>query len=335
MKIIACSLCLCLFGCGKYSSIDHNAVSYNISPNGKQITFSSASGDLFLLDISTQRIEQITKTPDIESSPAFSPDGTFILFASATLGKSESCIFRLSIRDEQTKQLTSEDNVYDASPSYFANGSKIDFARAPRYRTYSTGGKTWDDWDIYTMNADGTNVVRTTNQKYRTISQPQFGADGQAIYFSSRIKRQDSSRYSAIFKVSITEEPPQKNLTPDDQNIIGCAAVGSEPAVSPDGTKLVFISDRKTKYEYDLFVMNLDGSNPTPLNLTGISKYNAIPRFSPSGKEVFFLAESEKNANSQPLFSLWAADATGKNPYRIAKKELFNEPLQWGPRDER
>lgn len=326
-KIIAYSLCMCLFGCEKRSSIDHSTVAYDVSPDGKQIVFSSASGDLYLLDIPTQRIEQLAETPSIELSPAFSPDGSFILFASEAPDHSTSHVFRLSVRDKENAQLTSAENVYDASPSYSADGSRIVFSRAHRYRTYSTGGMTWDDWDIYVMDADGSNISRVTSQRYRELARPHFGSDGKTIFFSSRIKRQDSSRYSAIIKISVAEGQPSQNLTPDDQKIIDCAAVGSEPSVSPDGTKVVFISDRRKRYEYDLFIMNLDGSNPIPLNLTGISKYNAMPCFSPNGKEVFFLAESEKNANSQPLFSLWTANANGQNPRLVMSKDVFSEPI--------
>jgi Tol biopolymer transport system component len=184
------------------------------------------------------------------------------------------------------------------------------------------GGMTWDSWDLYVMATDGSNVLRITNEEYGSLTPPHFGIDGQTIYFSSRIKRQDSSRYSAIFRVSTSDEQPPKNLTPDDQNVLGCAAAGSDPAVSPNGRKIVFISDRKTKYDYDLWIMNLDGSNPTPLNLTQVSECNAFPLFSPNGKEVFFLAKSGWTAESRTLFDLWKAETDGQHPQRVTTQAV-------------
>ena len=327
--VFALLLLLLAMGCNTRNSIDHGVVTYDISPSGTHVAFSSTSGDLFLLDIPTRNVKQVTKTQNIESSPAFSPDGVSIIFSSATPDQSTAHILRCGISDRKTKQLTLAENVYDAYPCFSSDGSKVIFSRAHRFRTYSMGGMVWDDWDVYMMDADGDNVTRLTKQKYRSVVRPCFSLDGQAVYYSARIKRQDSSLYSAIFEVSTTGGQQPKNLTPDDDNNTGCAAMGAEPTLSPNGNRIAFISDRNKRYQYDLFVMNADGSNPTPLNLSNVSKYLAFPLFSPEGANIYFLAETAKNANSQPLFSLWIVDATGKNPLLIGSTDLFNKPLQW------
>ncbi len=109
-------------------------------------------------------------------------------------------------------------------------------------------------------------------------------------------------------------------------------AWASEPDVSADGNHIVFISDRIDPYHYDVFIMNLDGTNPKPLGVTTISRYNQNPVFMSDGKGVLFLAGTERNVGSRATFSLWQVDAEGKNPRRIADSGLFTNPSSWKPK---
>src|SRR5438309_1194353 len=60
---------------------EHGNVSFDISPDGQQVVFASADGDLYLFRISTSHVSQLTKTPGKERAPAFSPDGKSITYA--------------------------------------------------------------------------------------------------------------------------------------------------------------------------------------------------------------------------------------------------------------
>jgi hypothetical protein len=46
------------------------------------------------------------------------------------------------------------------------------------------GGWTWDDWDVYVMQANGSDVRRVTVQKSRTINGARFVNHGRAVLFS-------------------------------------------------------------------------------------------------------------------------------------------------------
>ena len=85
-------------------------------------------------------------------------------------------------------------------------------------------------------------------------------------------------------------------------------------------------------FRYDVLVMNRDGSGTRPLGVTGISRYNKSPIFTPNGRTILFLAGTETGAGNRPIFSLWQVDVDGKNSRRIADSGLFTDPLRWKPK---
>src|SRR5262249_44328859 len=134
-------------------------------------------------------------------NPAISSTGNAIAYAGTPEDEVGSHIFIQSSNGGQAQQLTESPNVSDSSPSFSPDGSEIVFARAHRYRPYSMGGWTWDDWDICTMKADGSRLQRVTQQKYYGLSTPQFSRDGKSIIYSAM--GHGSRLPSGVFEVSL------------------------------------------------------------------------------------------------------------------------------------
>jgi len=130
---------LLLSGCG--SQVEHGNVSFDVAPDGQQIVFSSADGDIYSLDLKTLRVRQLTQTEITATDPTFSPDMSSIAYAADTKGTKGMHIFVRSLDGRRVRQLTDDPNVSDRSPSYSPDGAQIAFARAHRYRPYSMGGK--------------------------------------------------------------------------------------------------------------------------------------------------------------------------------------------------
>ncbi|MEK6554408.1 MAG: translocation protein TolB, partial [Bdellovibrionota bacterium] len=98
-------------------------------------------------------------------------------------------------------------------------------------------------------------------------------------------------------------------------------AMNIEPAISPDGTKVAFSSDRSGKPM--IFVMNIDGSNVKQITFAGF--YNATPTWSPDGTKIAF-AGVDKGKDSGDgrtgAFDIFLinADGTGLKRLTSAKK---------------
>jgi len=46
-------------------------------------------------------------------------------------------------------------------------------------------------------------------------------------------------------------------------------------------------------------------------------------------KKILFLAGTEWNAGSRPIFSLWSMDIDGGNAKQVADSGLFTDPDNW------
>ena len=82
------------------------------------------------------------------------------------------------------------------------------------------------------------------------------------------------------------------------------------PAWSPDGTKIAFDSTRTGDSE--IFVMDVDGSNPVRTTTTDPSTYNSAPAWSPDGSMIAF--GGIRNFN----FDIFRINADGSGEVRLA-----------------
>lgn len=95
-------------------------------------------------------------------------------------------------------------------------------------------------------------------------------------------------------------------------------AVDSAPAVSPDGTRIAFESDRDGNFE--IYVMNADGSGVT--RLTNDPARDGAPAWSPDGRRIAFTSDRGNRASAD----VWIMDADGTN-----LQQLTNNLANWAP----
>jgi WD40 repeat protein len=101
---------------------------------------------------------------------------------------------------------------------------------------------------------------------------------------------------------------------------------GSDPSLSPDGTKIAFCSIRESIYS-QIYVMNVDGSEQK--RLTNINTGDACaPVWSHDGKKLVFHAFALVNPRRNP--EIWVMEVDGSNQKRLTDHGL--DPA-WSPDD--
>ena len=159
------------------------------------------------------------------------------------------------------------------------------------------------DFEIYTMNADGTNVQQLTFNADDDTS-PVWSPDSNQILFTS-----DRNEYIGIFVMN-ADGSDQVSLTSELPSFGG--------RWSPDGTKIVFIVNTNSRGK-DVYVMNADGSNK--INLTNDRLFiNTFPFWSNDESSIYFLTDRDSTPGTalDPVsLAVYTMNADGSNPVRV------------------
>ncbi len=326
ISFVVISGLILMLGCPSMlrTTVEHRNVSIDLSPDGKTLVFSSADGDLFLLDMGQLAVTRLTDTDRIESYPSFSPDGKQIVFASHEGGTSPSRIDVLTLEDHTVRTVTDSKDHSDMLPRFTPDGSQIVFARAYEHRPYSMGGWKWDDWDVCRVHGDGGDVQRLTEQAYYQLYRIVPRTSDQFVYAADSL---GLNTPAALYEVSTEGQPSQLIPRPGKSNT-DVNAWASDPMLAPDGTTLTFCSDRTKPFFYDVCVKPADG--PAKGLVGTKSRYNRLPDFFPDGKRIVFLAGTQFNAGNRALYSLWEVTLSGQTR-EIASSDLFTRPTIWSP----
>ncbi|MBA3425617.1 MAG: PD40 domain-containing protein [Rubrobacter sp.] len=167
----------------------------------------------------------------------------------------------------------------EASAFPGANG-KIVFTSS---RTTGTGVNNPEgDFEIFTMNPDGTGLKQLTKNKASDVA-PSYSSDGKKIVFAS-VRTGNFETFTMN-----SDGTGQTNLTNNP-------ATDARPSFSPDGKKILFDSTRAGVR--DVFVMNSNGSGQTRLTTDPAGDSNAT--FSPKGDKIAFV--SDRGSGDQEIF---------------------------------
>ncbi|HDN80762.1 MAG TPA: hypothetical protein ENG33_09905 [Chloroflexi bacterium] len=140
-------------------------------PSGRYLLFVSnrAGGqELFLLDLNTRQVRQLTQGNSYAGQAAWSPTGEEITFAALREGNWD--VYRIK-RDGSGLMRLTENPAQDWHPAWAPDGSKIAFVSGRE-----------GPHQLYLMNPDGTGVERIT-EIAGGVEQPVFSPDGKLLAF--------------------------------------------------------------------------------------------------------------------------------------------------------
>lgn len=151
--------------------------------------------------------------------------------------------------------------------------------------------------DIYVMDPNGDNQTPLTNNAEVYDTNPVFSPSGTKIAFDSS---PDGNRDIYVMNASDTNADGNgDNL----RRLTKKTARDEEPAFSPDGRRIAFMSDRVDPTgEPDIYVMKArpEGKKNRPRNLTKNAARDAEPSFSPDGTKIVFRSGRNDNGTTPP-----------------------------------
>jgi Tol biopolymer transport system component len=222
-----------------------------ISADGRWIAFERCQGDdanplcgIAKVDAHGQNLTQLTPlAPDPkgsggDQSPGFSPDGSQIVFEDV-----KNNIAVMGADGSNLHELTTDGG--GGEPEFSPDGSKIVF--------HHLDGGAGGVYHLYLMNADGSDLHPLTSGANEM--EPDFLPDGNSVAF---VDETGGTDHIATIGIDGSNKTPL--TTTADGN--------GEPAVSPDGTRLVF-DQYPAAFVSNLSMLTFGGAGPTALTSSG------------------------------------------------------------------
>jgi Tol biopolymer transport system component len=233
------------------------------SPDGRRILFSygagSAGPDLYVVNSDGSRLTQLT-FDGLSSAGRWSPDGSRIVFAQTSTLTGVNVIISMRA-DGKGKKAALTSRFWDSyEPAYTPDGKQIVY--------YSQQGGLLEA--VWIMNADGTDKNRLTPAALELFPYD-VAPNGQRILMWNH---NSTSLPTSIFVMNIDGTDIRQLTHSRGHHDL-------DPSYSPDGTMIVFASDRlSSNASLDLFTMNADGSDikriATGLTVGGCPDQNCV-----------------------------------------------------------
>lgn len=209
-------------------------MSVDVSPDGQTLVF-DLLGDLYTLPIAGGKATRLTSGMAYDAQPRFSPDGRKVVFVSDRSGGENVWLLSLDLKD--TTQLTRGNNNMYISPEFTPDG---------KYVIASRSGGLGGAAKLWMYHVEGGNGVPLSMTPTPAATQKQlgaaFGANGRYLWYATRT---GDWQYNSI--------GPQYQLAVWDRETGRASQMttrfgsGARPALSPDGTWLVYATRFETK----------------------------------------------------------------------------------------
>ena len=320
------------------------------SADGNRIAFRRngfvpGTSGIWVKQIGTEELTQITSSETGDCCPVWSPDGHALAFS--RFSDSERTIYRVSEKGGSPERLysaalTSKHGELDWSPDgnialvgdVAGGGSAIFLLSTQDGTTRRLTSPTPPDSDwgptfspdgtqiaflranegrfpasIMLMSAEGGEVRRLTTDPQQVDGLPAWSADGSALIFAAR--ESDADR---LWRVPVTRGIPTQ-----------IAEVGSpawSPAISKRGFRLAYLrlSNSRSIEQIDLHAAR---QNARGL-ITSVGGQNAGPQISPDGKRLAFMSDRSG------AMDIWVSERNGENPVQLTAVGTAGTP-RWSP----
>jgi Tol biopolymer transport system component len=218
-----------------------------------RVTEEPFSADIFLGDLATGQARQLTNSKIDAFAPTFSPDGSRIAFFSVRPpgrnhppGPERIAVINA---DGTGRRFLTPKNRSSIDPDFSPDGTQIVYDESRPAGQFA-------DNRVMVMNADGSQRRAVTAYGGRRELNPKWLPDGSGLVFESLNRR---SLKSDIERIALDGSGRSA--------ILATPAFETNPVPSPDGTRIVFTSDRDRRGPTrlgpgtEVYTMALDGTN--------------------------------------------------------------------------
>lgn len=244
------------------------------SPNGKTIAFTDQKPNqnrtIYFLDVENRTVKEAL-SPESNTShrdPTFTVDGEYLVFRKKINGQGAD-IFKYHLADRNMKQLTF-DNSSIFGLDVFDKDRQVIFSS-------NRGGQ----WALWRMPFAGGQPARLLIND-RILLEPKVSSNDAKLIYKSVSDQTQLWRFD--------RKDPDMGLV----SVAKSTRTDMHPALSADGKKLAFVSDRSGHFE--IWIRNLETGTETKMT-SFEGKFVNMPSWSPDGSEIVFDARVKGDHN--------------------------------------
>jgi len=211
--------------------------------------------DIYSVRIDGQQVQRLTSTPGYDAEATISPNGKTIVWTSVKDGDLD--LYTMNLDGTNVRRLT-DDLGYDGGAFFSPDSTRLvyraahptDPAEITKYkellaqRLVEPG-----QLELFVINVDGSGKKQVTSNGASNFS-PYFHPDGERVVFSSNLEtRGEGGRPSFHLYLVRDDGTGTERITTEGH-------FNSFPMFSPDGKRLVWVSDRNAKApgEFNVFL---------------------------------------------------------------------------------
>ena len=208
-------------------------------------------------------------------------------------------------------------------PSWSPDGERIAFVSDRDGHPHFIPG--WFTYEIYVMDADGGNQRRLTNNPADDRG-PSWSPDGKRIVFMS-MRDGHIIDFAPTYEIYVMDVDGG-NL----QNLTNNPSDDRYPSWSPDGKRVVFVSERpghfrgKAGITTEIYVMDADGGNQQ--RLTENRQTDWFPSWSPDGERIVYASDRRGDFEN---FEIYVMAADGGNQQKLTNNRNYDWKPSWSP----
>jgi Tol biopolymer transport system component len=254
-----------------------------LTPGGGIILFSAPSGNelgnIFSLNTADGRVSPVISAAGYQGQVDVSPDGKSIVYISEEFGL--PAVWVANKDGTNARRLTNA-ALAEESPRFSNDGRKVAFVRR---LTMNPDARLSDE--VFVIDVDGHSEQRVTNDRF--VGLPvRFSEDGASLYITAEGGCNDKrapTDGAHLFKVSLSDKTTQ--------HLLQLGKYAGQSVLSVDEKTVVYVDDRQTPFAYDVWSVNIDGSNRR--QLTDFGGYIGSVRFGFHSDRFVFLVEPRCN----------------------------------------
>jgi len=302
------------------------------SPDGEWLVFQSTrppykADQIFVMRSDGSQVRIVSTGKGRTTCGYFTPDGNAVIFSTTHLAGPEPpqlpkldlpryawgvfASYEIYMRRLDTMELIrlTDNEGYDAEATICWKTGRIVFT------SYREG-----DLDLYSMNLDGSGLRRLT----RTLGYEGgafYSPDGKRIVFRAYLPKtpEEVAEYKRLLQMGVVSPPTMELFVMDAEGqeasraplppshsvkqITKLGGINFCPAWFPDGKRIIFASNHHDPKNFDLFVINADGTGLR--RITYHPAPDLFPHFSPDGKWLVWC--SGRNATQPRQLNVFKA----------------------------